>query len=153
MTLPALLPFAGDWKIYEDQLYAIFMNEIAKGGLVFRGDKVSCRRLPETAGRWAAFWHLIQTGPVEDDRLPDLRRCERLRWVKYVIEAWNTDADIEWWENQRGSETNVLLWLREEYLVILAKRDGYWLLKSAYETDRPHRIRSLKTERDRFHGR
>lgn len=153
MTLPEMLPFNGEWKTYEDELYAIFISEIAQGELAFRGDRVACRRLPETAGRWSAFWHLVQAGPIEDDRLPDLRRCERLRWVRYVIETWNTNPDIEWWENTRKSEINVLLWLREEYLVILAKRDGYWLLKSAYETTQQNRIRSLKAERDRFHGR
>lgn len=152
MNAPALLPFNGDWTTYETELYAIFLAEIAQGGLIFRGERVSCRRLPETEGKWASFWHLIQEGKVEDDRLPDLRRCERLRWVKYVIENWNGDPDIQWWENTRRSEINVLLWYREEYLVILSKRDGYWLLKSAYETSQPHRIRTLKTERDKFHG-
>ncbi len=152
MSVPALLPFEGDWEAYEAQLYAIFMEEIAQGGLAFRGDRVSCRRLPETEGKWAAFWHLIQQGKVEDDRLPDLRRCERLRWVKYVIESWNTDGDIQWWENKRGSETNILLWYREEYLVIITRRNGYWLLKSAYETSQSHRVRTLRSERDRFHG-
>lgn len=152
MSVPALLPFGGDWEAYETQLYAIFLAEIAHGGLTFRGDRVSCRRLPETEGKWAAFWHLIQQGKVEDDRLPDLRRCERLRWVKYMIESWNTDNDIQWWENKRGAETNILLWYREEYLVIIARRDGYWLLKSAYETNQSHRVRTLRTERDRFHG-
>jgi hypothetical protein len=152
MSAPALLPFGGDWKTYETELYAIFIAEIAQGGLTFRGERVACRRLPETAGKWAAFWHLIQQGKIEEDRLPDLRRCERLRWVKYVIEAWNTDGDIQWWENKRASETNALLWYREEYLVILSRRDGYWLLKSAYETHQAHRIRSLRAERDKFHG-
>lgn len=152
MSAPALLPFGGDWEAYETQLYAIFLGEIAQGGITFRGDRVSCRRLPETEGKWAAFWHLIQQGKVEEDRLPDLRRCERLRWVKYVIESWNVDADIEWWENTRGSETNILLWYCEEYLVILARREGYWLLRSAYETDQPHRLRTLRAERDKFHA-
>ncbi|MBU6266302.1 MAG: hypothetical protein KGN34_02095 [Sphingomonadales bacterium] len=151
--MPELLQFEGDWPAYEARLYAIFLGEIAQGGLTFRGDRVSCRRLPETQGKWAAFWHLVQQGEVEEDRLPDLRRCERLRWVKYVIEAWNTDKNIQWWENKRRSETNVLLWYGEVYLVILAKRDGYWLLRSAYETNQGHRLRSLRAERDKFHGR
>ena len=128
MSAPALLLFTGEWEAYESRLYAIFIADIAQGGLTFRGDRVSCRRLPETQGKWASFWHLVQQGEVEDDRLPDLRRCERLHWIKYIIEGWNSSQDIQWWENKRGSETNVLLWYREEYLVILSKRDGYWLL-------------------------
>jgi hypothetical protein len=153
VSIPPLLPFDGNWEAYEDQLYNIFITQLARGGLTFRGQPVSCRRMPETEGRWAAFWHLIQAGPIEDDRLPDLRRCERLKWVRYIIEAWNVDPKIEWWENQRGTETNVLLWYDEQYLVILARRDGYWLLKSAYETNQANRVRTLRAERDRFHGR
>lgn len=152
MSLPPLLNFTGDWDDYVEQLYTIFLDEIAKGGLTFRGDPVSCRRMPETDKRWAAFWHLVQEGRIEDDRLPDLRRCERLRWIKYVIENWNTDSSIQWWENNRDGNVSVLLWLNEEYLVILAKRNGYWLLKSAYETSKPHRLASLRAERDKFHG-
>lgn len=152
MTVPAILPFTGDWEEYEDRLYNIFLSEIAQGGLVFRGERISCRRLPVDKGRWAAFWHLIQEGPIEEDRLPDLSRCERLRWIKYVIENWNTDPNIEWWENRRSGGVSVLLWLNEDYLVILARRDGYWLLKSAYQTTQAYRIKSLRLERDRFHG-
>lgn len=152
MTLPALMSFTGDWDSYEALLYNVFVNEIAHGNLLFRGEKVSCRRLPEDRGRWASFWHLIQEGPIEEDRLPDLRRCERIRWIKYVIENWNVDPAIDWWENQRSGGSNVLLWLNETYLVILARRDGYWLLKSAYETAQAYRVKSLRSERDRFHG-
>lgn len=154
-TPPALLPFAaygGDWPAYEAALYQIFTEQLARGKLVFRGWKVSCRRLPEALGKWASFWHLIQEGKVEEDRLPDLRRCERLAWIAYVIENWSTDNSIDAWENQRGSEVNVLLWYQEEYLVILARRDGYWLLKSAYCTEKSHRIASLRRERDIFLG-
>lgn len=54
---------------------------IARAGLVLRGQAVNCRRHDEVAGRWASYWHLVEEGRVKDDRTPDLRRCERLRWV------------------------------------------------------------------------
>lgn len=152
---PALILFneyGGEWRAYEDALYLVFTQQISRG-LTFRGDEVSCRRIPETDQRWAAFWHLIQEGKVEDDRTPDIRRCERLAWIPWVIANWNDPAaEIQWWENRRGNQTNVLLWYREEYLVILARRNGYWLLKSAYQTEKAHRVRSLREERDKFHG-
>jgi hypothetical protein len=143
--------FGGDWAAYEEALDKIFRSEIAYS-LTFRGDKVNCRRTPEEGGRWAAFWHLVSEGKIEDDRTPDLRRCERLAWVPWVISNWNQSEDIEWWENTRGSEVSVLLWYQEAYLVILAKRNGYWLLKSAYVTNQSHRVATLAAERNRFHG-
>ncbi len=153
MTPPALLPFnafGGDWNAYETELHRIFMAEIAQGGLHFRGWPVNCCRLPETAGRWASFWHLVQEGRVEDDRTPDLRRCERIRWVRWIIESAGTHPEIDEWQNSRGSETNSLLWYRKEYLVVLARRRDYWLLKTAYCTEQRGRIAKLQRERDAF---
>ena len=153
MTPPPLLPiaaFGGDWPAYETALDRIFLNEIARGGIRFRGDPVNCRRMPETAGRWAAFWHLVQEGRIEDDRLPDLRRCERLSWVRWTIESAQTLPEIDMWENTRGTEVNVLLWYREEYLVVLARRPGYWLLRTAYCTDQSRRAAQLRRECDAF---
>jgi hypothetical protein len=153
MNPPDLVPFnafRGDWAAYETELNRIFIAEIARGGLAFRGVRVNCRRVPEAAGRWASFWHLVQEGRVEDDRTPDLRRCERIRWVRWVIENAAAHAEIDEWQNMRGTEANTLLWYREEYLVVLAQRRGYWLLRTAYCTDKSGRIRQLRKERDAF---
>ncbi len=150
MTPPDLLSFFGDWPTYEAELYRVFIDEIAQGGLQFAGLRVGCRRMPETAGRWASFWHLVQEGKVEDDRTPDLRRCERIRWVRWVIENARTYTAIDEWQNTRGTEVNTLLWYREEYLVVLAQRQGYWLLRTAYCTDKRGRIAQLRCERDAF---
>jgi len=88
---------------------------------------------------------------VEDDRTPDLRRCERIRWVRWMIENGVAHPEIHEWQNTRGTEVNTLLWYREEYLVVLAQRRDYWLLKTAYSTDQSGRIRQLRRERDAFH--
>jgi hypothetical protein len=153
MTPPDLVPFdafCGDWTAYETVLHRIFLADIAGARLQFGGVEVGCRRHPQVAGRWASFWHLVQEGRVEDDRTPDLRRCERIRWVRWVIENAATHRGIDEWQNTRGTEVNTLLWYREQYLVVLAQRRGYWLLKTAYCTDRNGRIRQLRKERDAF---
>jgi len=151
MTPPDLLPFSaygGDWNAYEKELYRIFMEEIASG-LHFRDQRVGCLRNPETAGRWNSFWHLVQEGG-STERQPDMRRCERIRWVRWVIKNGITHPEIEEWQNSRGTTVNTLLWYREEYLVVLAARRNYRLLKTAYCTHRCGRIRKLRKERDVF---
>jgi hypothetical protein len=153
MTPPDLVPFnafGGDWTAYETELHRLFISEIARGQIQFRGVPVNCRRLPETAGRWASFWHLVQEGRVEDDRTPDLRRCERIRWVRWMIENAPIHAEIDEWQNTRGTEVNTLLWYREEYLVVMAQRKGFWLLKTAYCTEKRGRVMQLRRERDAF---
>ena len=140
--------FGGDWKAYETALYRIFREEIADGSLRFRGLPVRCRRRPETGGRWAAFWHLVQEGQAEEDRTPDLRRCKRIRWIRWMIENGETHPTIDEWQNTRRTETNTLLWYREDYLVVLTRRCDYWLLKTAYCTERRRRIEQLRRERN-----
>jgi hypothetical protein len=151
MSAPELLYLEhldGDWPRYEAAIYQVFQQDIIEHDLMFRAHPVSARRVPEHERKWACFWHLISEGRVEDDRLPDLRRCERIRWVRWVIENAEIRDDIDVWQNRRQRETNWLLWYREEYLVILGERTDYFLLRTAFCTDREHRRRKLRKERD-----
>lgn len=153
MPLPELLPFQGDWPSYEDELYRVFVAEVVRSGLTFRGQRVSCQYRPPTRGKHFGFWHLISEGEKEEDRVPDLRRCERLRWVPWVIRNADSDARVSWWENQRGSNTHVVLWFEEEdFVVVLAKRADYYLLRTAYCVENAHRRKGLQRERDAFWG-
>ena len=153
MTPPELLRlenFGGDWKRYENELYKIFKTELARRELRFQDLPVKCRRRPEANRRWFAFWHLIQEGPTEEERIPDLRRCERIRWIRWVIENAAAHPNIDEWKNKRNGKTNILLWYREEYLVVLEQRKDFWLLKTAYCTNQTFRLEQLRRERDSF---
>ena len=67
-----------------------------------------------------------------------------------MIANATTPPEIDEWRNKRGSETNTLLWYREEYLVVLYQRRNYWLLKTAYFTEKKNRIRQLQKKRDTY---
>ena len=151
MQPPALMELAGypDWPSYENALVDVFHRDLASGFL-FRGMKVQCRRHPEIYGHWAGFWHLISEGEVEHERLPDLDRCARLPWVRWVIEQADSHPEIDCWQNLRRREVSEVLWYRETYLVVLSQRRGYWLLKTAYCTDHHGRAQKLRRERDDF---
>lgn len=154
MTIPPLMPlgsFGGDWPTYEEALYEVFERDIVQHDLQFRGASVSARRVPEHERKWACFWHLISEGRVEDDRIPDMRRCERLPLVRWIIENSDSDANIDVWEQTRPRERNWMLWYDEYYLVVLAQRTGYHLLKTAFCTEPEHRVRKFKKERDSYH--
>ena len=70
--------------------------------------------------------------------------------MRWVIENAATHPEIDERQNMRGTEVNTLLWYREEYLVVLAQRQDYWLLRTAYCTEKSGRIRQLRKERDAF---
>ena len=155
MTSPPLILFqdhGGDWALYEEALYNAFVRDIVRHDLKFRDVRVSARRIPEHERKWACFWHLISEGRVEDDRTPDLRRCERLPQVRWIIENADACDQIDIWEQTRGRERNWVLWYEEYYLIVLAQRQGYYLLKTAFCTDRDHRVHKFRKERDAYHA-
>ena len=151
--LPPLTPFSdfsGDWNAYLDALYAGFKEDFIDGKPVFRGRRLALKRHPLTHGREATFWHMIQEGRVEEERTPDLRRCERIRWIRPIIEH-EADSAIKVWWNRRRREQRICLWFeRENYLVILADRGGYILPWTAYLVEQPHRQRKLQREYEAY---
>ena len=51
----------------------------------------------------SALGVLVQEGKVEDDRTPDLRRCERIRWPRPIIEHESEDSILVWENERRGN--------------------------------------------------
>lgn len=156
--LPPLVLFgdySGNWDAYLDAIYDWFKQDFIDSKPVFQGRRLGLKRHPLTHGKEATFWHMIQEGGVEEDRTPDFRRCERIRWPRPIIENHH-DSAIKIWRNQRRNEERVCLWfVREDYLVILADRGDYILPWTAYLVEQPHRQRKLQKEYEeycRMHG-
>jgi hypothetical protein len=140
--LPPLVPFSdyrGDWDRYLNALYSYFESDFLRTRPLFRGQRLGLKRHPLWEGKEATFWHMISEGCDEATRQPDLRRCERIRWPRAIIENSN-DPAVKVWETTRRNERRVCLWLEEEeYLVVLAERQSYLLPWTAYMVTRSHR--------------
>lgn len=148
--LVLLNDYGGNWDAYLDAIYEWFKQDFINSKPMFQGRRLGLKRRPMTHGKEATFWHMIQEGNIEDDRTPDLRRCERIRWPRPVIEH-NDDSAIRIWRNQRGNEVRVCLWFAQEnYLVILADRGDYILPWTAYLVEQPHRQRKLQREYEEY---
>jgi len=151
--LPPLVLFEdykGDWGVYLDAIYAYFKQDFVDSKPEFHGRRLGLKRHPMTHGKEATFWHMIQEGKAEEERTPDLRRCERIRWPKPVIEH-DDDQAIKVWRNRRGRDERVCLWFyKENYLVILADRRDYILPWTAYLVEQPHRQRKLQKEYEEY---
>lgn len=151
--LPELVLFenyGGDWDRYLDALYAFFKTDFIDSQPIFQGLRLGLKRHPLSRGKEATFWHLISEGNNEDDRLIDLRRCERIRWPRPTIEHAD-EPTIKVWENERGGEKRICLWLEsEEYLVVLAMRNGYVLPWTAFLVTHPHQKRKRQKEYEEY---
>jgi len=152
--LPALLTLAqydGDWSRYVKAVYQAFHDDFIASQPKYKGGWVRTRRDPMSSGKEWGFWHCVSEGNVEDDRVPDLRRCERIRWVRAIIEN-HTDSQIDVWVRNDGRRgRKVHLWFGEEYLVVLGERQKgrRYQLITAFCTDRGHTVRKMRRERDR----
>lgn len=136
----------GNWEQYLEVLYGYFKQDFVHNAPLFRQKKLALKRHPISKGKEATFWHLISEGKSEEDRFIDLRRCERIRWPKPIIEN-SYDNYVKVWKNIRRNEVRICLWLeKQEYLVILAERKGYILLWTTYMVTRPHRKKKLQKE-------
>ncbi len=157
MSQPSWLPplvtlemYGGDWSRYFEEIYNCFRLDFVYYKPSFRGTRLALKRHPVIEGKEATFWHLISEGQSEADRRPDLRRCERICWPRPIIE--NCDGSlVKVWENLRGSEKRILLWLEEqEYLAVLAERSGYILLWTAYTVTQTHQKKKLQKQYEAF---
>lgn len=147
--LPALALFeeyGGDWNQYLDALYTFFKQDFIDSRPAYNGVTLALKRHPVILNKEATFWHIISEGDSEADRIPDMRRCERIRWPRPTIEH-SGDSAIKIWANERRGEKRICLWFEDaDYLVILAERKGYILLWTAYTVEQEHSKRKLRKE-------
>jgi len=154
MAYPDLITLAscgGDPAQHLDAVYQAYLTELVHAGLQFQGKALSFRFMPETNGRGYAFWHAIsEAGETddEDDRIIDLRRCERISWPAYMLAAATADGqgDVRWWRTSRRGRSRIVFWIEaDSYALVMEEREGYWLFLTTY-TVRPGRARQFAAE-------
>lgn len=135
LELPGLIElsqFGGNFASYLEAVYEIFVNDFVRNRPTFRGIRLGLKRHPVTDGKEATFWHMTSEGEDEQNRLPDLRRLERIKWPAFIINK-SEHPYLKVWENTRGTKTNILiLHEHENYVVILRKVNDYLLPWTAY---------------------
>ena len=82
---------------------------------------------------------LLHNSDDPNDRIPDLRRSERLNWVRRIIENYECSVEyncgkiLYWEEMYRGQVRCNLLFYEERFLVVLEQRRNiYFLITSFY---------------------
>lgn len=152
IELPGLIyfeDFAGDWDSFINFIYEIFKNDLIDNPPQIE-KPFRLKKYPIFDGKESAFWHLVSEGQVEDNRTPNIRRCERISWIKPLIEKKESKY-LRVWRNQRktkkGIEKRIVISKADfDYVVILTKRKNYYMLCTAYPVERSHQRRKLAKE-------
>lgn len=155
--LPELILFVDykrQWNEFLEAVYSAFYGDFVAKRLLFQGVAVYTRYHPAYEGKGATFWHLISEGKEEEERIPDFRRCERIRWPRPMIERNNLD-DVKIWETQRPFrkrvQTRVNLALNDfSYMIVLGMHPKGFDLVTAYYVEREHRRKKLKKDFENF---
>jgi hypothetical protein len=76
---------------YVDRVYQTFTADFIDSRPKFLGVPLGLRKyMPNGSvapnGKEATFWHLTSEGEVEENRDPDFGRCERIGWVRAILE-------------------------------------------------------------------
>lgn len=152
--LPSLLLFNdynGNWESYLTAVYSAFKADFVDSKPFFQGRRLGLKRYPEYDGKSATFWHMISEGKEEAERTPDLRRCERIKWPKPIIEN-DSSADLKIWAEKRGSSNRIHIWCETEgYLVVLDDRKDYILPWTAYFVEYQHERVKMEKRWKRAH--
>lgn len=147
--LPALMTLAeysGNFPTYLEAVYQAFRADFVNSFPTYPAKRFALKRHPMSDGKEATFWHLVSSGPNEEERLPDLRRTERIRWPRPIIESLGSDR-IHSWKNRRGNQERLVIAIDDfSYVVILEDRTDYVLLWTAYFVEETHRREKLARE-------
>jgi hypothetical protein len=148
--LVLLEDYQSNWDEYLEAIYQFFCRDFVTSKPNFEGKRFALKRHPVIKGKEATFWHVISEGAVEDERLPDLRRCERIRWPHPIIEGVKGKY-VKCWRNRRKEEERIVIALEDfSYVVVLADRGEYILLWTAYCVEQEHRRQKLRREYNVF---
>lgn len=149
--LCCLEDFAGDWAAYEEALYEIFRQDWVVYRPYYRGHPVGYNTNPVHKNKPEAFWHLISEEDEAGVRLPNLRRCERIRWPKAVIDS-SREPFVRVWQNRRADGVRVLLALEDfSYVVVLAIRSrNRFYLATAYPVEHEYRRKTFRKQYERY---
>lgn len=141
-----------NWERYLTAIYSIFESDFVDSKPIFQGRRLGLKRFPEHQGKSATFWHMTSTGNIEEDRIPDFRRCERIGWPKPIIEN-DTCTQLKVWAEPKGKNRRIHIWYEDEgYLVVLDDRIDYILPWTAFYVEREHEKRKYLKRWNKYKG-
>lgn len=153
-VLPAIITlndYGGDYHKFIDAIFAVFNEDFNKHKASFGSHILRYKYHPEFQDRAYTFYHMTHKGHIENERTPDLRRCERMPWARPTVEKAE-EYSLKFWESIRKGKRRVCIWLDvdngDNYYVILEVRKTYVLLWTAYYAEYDNEVQKKQKEYD-----
>ncbi len=151
MELPEWLPEMASISPWEhdtyERLYDEFHNAFIVGTVQLAGKTVGYDSTIVDE-KENGFWHITTKTSEDGDRLPDPRRCEKLVWLKPMIENSDKSEVLVWEEDAGKGSFKIYVWLENyDYVAVIKKnRNGKLYLVTAYAVEYPNVRRKLKSQ-------
>lgn len=163
--LPKLIyleSFDGDWPSYDNSLYRIFKHDFIDNTPTFKGKPVRIRKYPMQGDKEQAYFHVTsvdssKTSNDPNDRIPDMRRCERILWIRKVIENYDCKENCAgcngikvWNKPYKMYQRTHILFQDYKFLVVLEEREDYVLLISSFYIEYGHTLDNKLKEYEKY---
>ena len=149
LTCPNLVLMSGhnnNFTDYNNAVYSIFKSDFVDSKPIFMGTKLGLKKYPIVDGKEYTYYHFTHEGDVENNRLPDIRRMERIAFPKVFIEAVMHSDLLMWRKEIKGKNRILIFHENESYLIVLEDRGEYILPWTAYIIKENSRKRRLLAE-------
>jgi len=148
--LPPMASVDGVWEDTLQNLYNIFVDDFKRRQPRLDTQRVRWDRRVLEGDKEEGFWHLItRTEKQSGERLPDLRRAERLPWCPPTINNAR-DISVKLWIYREGNgRLHTYIWLEDwDYVIVFDMRTqrigNVFFLLTAYHVDGKNQRRHLK---------
>lgn len=142
-----------DFQNEYEHAYSLFKRDFIDSCPTFYGKKVIPRKNPAFNKKYYSFDHITtkdynrydgKNSNTHDDRQPDIRRLERIEWVRELIEnphcipqrleCSKCRGTFYWYEDYKNTYRVNILIPDEKFTVIFEKKKNsdYYLLVTAY---------------------
>ncbi|NOH15466.1 hypothetical protein [Clostridium cochlearium] len=158
----SLSEFGGDWHKYDNYLYELFREDFIESTPIFNEKPVRIRKHPMQGDKEQAYFHVTsvdssKTSADPNDRIPDIRRCERILWIRKILENYNCNENCDGFNKIKTWNMPYKMYQRvhflfEDYrfLVIIEEREDYCLLISAFYIEYDHTLRKKLKEYEKY---
>lgn len=146
LNLPNLILYSGNWDEYEEILYSVFKRDFLDSQPILKRFKVFIIVEPKFKGKEWSFWHITSEGEIESKRTPNFRKCERICWIKPIIESYPHQIIKAWPIKEKGRMKICLCYGDWEYLVVLRRIKKGFLLITAHPIEYNNTKRKLEKQ-------
>jgi hypothetical protein len=147
--LTKLEDFGGDPVKYIDHIFSLFKRDFISTTPLYKGKKVFYDKKDDN-GKPATFVHITtEESMTSKERNLCLRRCERITWIKAIIEHASDPIVLVWEKEQKTSRRKAIrtyLFLeQEDFLVILQEiKYGHYMITAIYVDNPNQKKKHLK---------